>query len=381
MMALRLAAAIVAFAGAFCASFATRATSPGSGAASSSGSLPANALAPGPPARRDASSDPAAGDSLEPLRRQAKALRKLTGTLTAEERRARIEELRLRMPKLIEAGDGLGLVHLMRDLAALGPEAYAAALQVAHLFLEPADGVTHVFGVSVKWFREHAFSGLAGPMAAWAIEMPDLAPPWFRHFAADRLVRNRGWWPQRKSWMLGRMRVEDDDGLARMFGERVGDFAAIKDIETLGEIARRADGPGGRVGATEALARADPMWSRGELESLAAGADLEVSVEAKRWLSAGTSGPTATRIVDVAMNSRAEKLGLRAGDIVLKIQEESSRGKWSSDFTKFDSRKHPDEVEVIRGSARLKIRIPVELWRDETPWGISGRPFFDEAPK
>ncbi|MEK7466393.1 MAG: PDZ domain-containing protein [Planctomycetota bacterium] len=376
MMALRLVTAIVAFAGAFCATFATRATPQGREvAAPGTRSHPA-ARAQVPP---DASLDPAASDPLEPLRLQARSLRKLTGALTVEERRARIEELRLRMPALIEARDGAGLVQLMRELAALGPDAYAAALQIAHLFIEPGAGVTRVFGVRLEWFREHAFSGLAAPMVTWAIEMPDLAPPWFRGFATDRLVRHRGWWPERKNWMLGRMRVEDDDAVARMFGERIGDFAAIRDIETLGDVARRADGPGGRAGATEALGRVEPPWGRGELETLAASGDLEVSAEAKRWLGAGA--PAGTRILDVALNSRAEKLGLRPGDVVLKIQGESSRGKWSSDFHKFDSSKHPDEVEVIRGGSRLKIRIPKELWRDEAPWGISGRPFFEEAPK
>lgn len=326
-----------------------------------------------------ASPHSASTDPLEALRRQAQALRKVTGALTAEERRARIEELRLRMPQLIEAGDGFGLVGLMKDLAALGPEAYAAALQIAHLFLEPPEGVTRVLGVSVTWFRENAFSGVAASMASWAIEMPDFAPPWFRHFAADRLVRHRGWWPERKAWMLGRMRVEDDDGVARMFGERVGDSAATKDIEMLADVARRADGPGGRAGATGALGRVDLLWSHAELEALARSSDFEVSAEAKRWLGAG--GPAGTRIVDVAINSRAEKLGLRAGDVVLKIQGESSRGKWSADFNSFDRSKHPDVVEVIRGGSRFKLQIPDELWDDENPWGIAGRPFFDQAPK
>jgi hypothetical protein len=314
---------------------------------------------------------------VEALRRQVAALRRRTGALTAEERRARIEELRLRVPELLNARDGPGLVALMRELTRLGPEAYPAALEIASLFIDAPAGTKDVCGISVAWFRRFAFAGPASAMLRWAIELPDLAPPGFRRFAAERLALERGWWPGRKDWLLARLRVEDDDALARVLAERIGDMASDEDAAILSEIARRADGPGARAGAAGAIARLDVLVSRAELQSLTIGTDWEVVKEAQLWLERTARPSGGTRLVDVAPGSRAEMLGLKPGDVLLH----DKNGK-PVDLGKSGKRGvHTEWIEVVRGGATIRMRFPREIWSMDAPWGGIGRPWWDEVKK
>lgn len=76
---------------------------------------------------------PARDPELEGLRRKIAERRKRAGILTNEEALAKVEQLKTKVAPLYESGDGRGL---MREIAAVGPEGYAAALQVLRTFEE-----------------------------------------------------------------------------------------------------------------------------------------------------------------------------------------------------------------------------------------------------
>ncbi len=253
------------------------------------------------------------------MSREIAERRRRAGLLVPEELRAKIERLRACAAPLYDAGDGEGLMRLMHDLAATGPEGYAAALQVLRYFEEQPAGTEFAFGLSLAWFREHAYGGAMVPMLNWALATPDLAPPWFRRIAAEKLPARPGWDPDRAERLLGWLRVEDDDGVAAALGRGllVGDEPPP--LEQLLEVARRADGPGARRAAVRAAALG---YLRTEVEpsllALSEGSDAAPAEEALLWLKKPPHRVAA--VVRVAPLSRAADLGLRAGDVLISVE-------------------------------------------------------------
>lgn len=256
---------------------------------------------------------------VENLSREISERRRRAGILSPEEARAKVEELRGKVGALYEAGDGEGLMRLMREIAAVGPEGYAAALQVLRYFEEQPEGTEYAFGLNLAWFREHAYGGPMVPLMNWALAMPDLAPPWFRRIAAEKLPARPGWDPGRTERLLGWLKVEDDDAIAASLGRGLLSGDAPPPLEDLLESALHADGPGARRAAIRAVALG---YLRTEVEAsllgFSEGSDQAAREEALLWLKKPPHRVAA--VLRVAPLSRAADLGLQVGDVVISVE-------------------------------------------------------------
>lgn len=88
--------------------------------------------------------------------------------LTPEEAKARMEELKARIPDLVAKKDGKALVKLMQDLAELGEVGYMAAIEVSGIISADVEGGKNELGLSRNEFYM-AFSGPMLPVMVWGL--------------------------------------------------------------------------------------------------------------------------------------------------------------------------------------------------------------------
>jgi hypothetical protein len=346
------------------ASTEARVVPAGHGASSNS---TGDALEPEGPARDMNAELQAAKDQVRTLNSQVAELKGAqSAPLDPASIEAKVRDLRAKIPELVEKKDGAGLLAIMKDLAALGPEGYRDAMDVAEMFRKEFGNGNEAFGIDKERFNK-AWSGTMVPLMTWALANPADASPWFRAKAVHML-----YWVSdvdAAPIFVNAMANEKDPAVAQALA---GYLARLAKPEMIPDLEAAIKQNEKRAQTFQPMVQA--LVDLHTPESGAALRDLQLSappaLAASLELALIEHSPPAPGIMITGMQpkSQAAKVGLQKGDILMSYDGTEIK---SMDQLKKAVQAKPDKELVPVMVNRGGTLVPVQITGD---WiGIDGK--------
>lgn len=345
----------------------------------------AAAATPAPDAdKRVAEAEKKAADAAAELDKAKKRIAKLeaaggtkTGkdgkkVLTPEEAKARMEELKARIPELVEKKDGKALIKLMQDLAELGEVGYLAAIEVSGIISADVQGGKNELGLTQKEFYK-AFGGPMVPVLVWAMGKGDEVPAGFRAGAAYSLPWQDG--VDAGRIFLDALKSEKNADVLNAISQNL-DEAAKAGME--GELASLvpgyADNPRMLASLMDSLVKIGSDEAIASLDLFARSASDTVRAEAEVAMIAVRPPAEGILITLTVPNSQAENVGIKRGDIIT-----SYNGQTVTDFDALrEQMKSVPSGQVVTVTVNRKGEIiPLQI-KGGAKIGIDGK---DVKPK
>ena len=245
---------------------------------------------------------------------------------------AKIEELRARLQPLLDKKDGVGLVFLLRHLAALGEPGFPLAVEIAQMLYADSELETPQFGDYDFDVSEEAFD----PLLTWALTHPAQSFPWLRSQAVDTLSDRNNL--DAAALFLAALRNETDTEVAVELAREISNLARPAMTAEISDAAvRLGANREAREILMEALVDLDTPESRKAVETMSGAEDpvLQETARLELLVAELVARPTATGVLltHVPTGSGWEAAGARAGDILLDCD-----GSPFQDFADFQSR-------------------------------------------
>jgi len=279
---------------------------------------------------------------------------------------AMVRDLRAKIPELVEKKDGLGLLSLMKELAALGPEGYRDAMDIAEIFRKEFGNGNEAFGLDKVQFNK-AWSGTMVPLMTWALANSADASPWFRAKSVHML-----YWVSdvdAAPIFLDAMAKEKDPGVAQALA---GYLARLAKPEMVGDLQEAIHQNEKRAQTFQPMVQA--LVDLHTPESAAALRDLQLSappaLAAALELAIVEHSPPAPGIMITTTQpkSQAQKVGLQKGDILMSYDGVDMK---SLDQLRKAVQAKPDKEIVPVMVNRGGTLVPVQITGD---WiGIDGK--------
>ncbi len=292
--------------------------------------------------------------------------------LTPEEAKARMEELKARIPDLVAKKDGKALVKLMQDLAELGEVGYMAAIEVSGIISADVEGGKNELGLSRNEFYM-AFSGPMLPVMVWGLQKGDEIPAGFRAGAAYALP----WHPELEpgKLFLETLKTEKNADVARALADNLDGIAkAGMEGDLAGLVPNYAENPRILSSLMDSLVKIGSDEAIASLDGFSRSASDTVRAEAEVALIAVRPPAEGILITMTVPNSQAENVGIKRGDIIT-----SYNGQTVTDFDAL--REHMKSVpagQVVTVTVNRKGEIiPLQI-KGGAKIGIDGK---DVKPK
>lgn len=225
----------------------------------------------------------------------------------------RAQELEREVRGAIEAKDGRRALDVLRELAALGPDAWPVA---SKLFLQLARSIDDAnwLGLDVYEFHRVARSGSLPELFLSALEDPN-ADAALRRFAVRELPwSDRADVPER---FLSRLAVEQDASIARRIAGALVDRPDPSNVPHLLAALRAQTDADTRATIIEALGAIPGEAATRALAAIAANEkDADVRRAAELLAQGRAASVPGYLVTDVAPGSQAATVGIRPGDIV-----------------------------------------------------------------
>lgn len=226
---------------------------------------------------------------------------------------ARAQELEREVQVAIAAKDGRRALDVLRELAALGPDAWPTASQ---LFLQLGRSIDddNWLGLDVYEFHRVARSGSLPELFLTALEDPN-ADAALRRFAVRELPwSDRAEVPER---FLARLAVEQDPSIARRIAGALVDRPDAANVPHLLAALRAQTDADTRATIIEALGAIPGEAATRALAAIAANEkDADVRRAAELLAQGRAASVPGYLVTDVASGSQAATVGIRPGDIV-----------------------------------------------------------------
>ncbi|MCE9584967.1 MAG: PDZ domain-containing protein [Planctomycetes bacterium] len=234
--------------------------------------------------------------------------------LTPEEAKAKLEELRARIPDLVAKKDGKALVKLMQDLAALGEVGYMAAIEVSGIIAQDVEGGKNELGLSRNEFYM-SFSGPMIPVQVWAMQKGDEIPAGFRAGAAWGLA----WRPEVEpgKLFLDTLKTEKSKDVIAAIAqnlEQVSKEGMEADLAAL--VPQFADNSKMLGSLVDSLIKIGSPEALASVESLLHSPNDAIRTEAEIGMIAIRPPAQGIMITMTVPNSQAENVGIKRGDII-----------------------------------------------------------------
>ncbi|MEK7469089.1 MAG: PDZ domain-containing protein [Planctomycetota bacterium] len=250
------------------------------------------------------------------LRRQLEAAQKSDGakSATPEEIAAQVKGLRSRKAALLEARDGMGLLRLMQEFAALGEAGYADAMEISGLLREDLRGKNKKFGISRSDYFRAVGSSMV-PLMKWALANPDKAPAAFRLDAAG-LLR----WQDLEAGpaYLEALKIETD---ARVAAEMARALRGMQKPEMAADLVAAARFQAANPDALRRLLDAISGLPSPEADAalLGLGSDPNPILREEASLAYTALNPPAPGVLITTLvpGSQADLTGLKRGDVIV----------------------------------------------------------------
>ncbi|MEK7469740.1 MAG: PDZ domain-containing protein [Planctomycetota bacterium] len=280
---------------------------------------------------------------------------------------ARVRDLRAKIPELVEKKDGAGLIAIMKELAALGPEGYRDAMDVAEIFRKEFGNGNEAFGIDKVQFNK-AWSGTMVPLMTWALANAADASPWFRAKSVHML-----YWVSdvdAAPIFLEAMAKEKDPGLAQALA---GYLARMAKPEMVGDLEAAIRGNEKRPQTFQPMLQALVDLHTPESGSALRNLQLDASpaLAAALEIAIIEHAPPAPGIMITSTQpkSQAQKVGLQKGDILMSYDGVEMK---TLDQLRKAVQAKPDKELVPVMVNRGGTLVPVQITGD---WiGIDGKP-------
>ncbi len=223
--------------------------------------------------------------------------------------------LRSRIPELLEKGDGAGLLALMKDLAALGPEGYEGAMEIAEIFRKAFGNGEEALGIQKVAFNK-AFGGPMVPLMQWALDHPGNASPWFR----ARSVHMMYWVSDVDAGpiFIAALGREKDPAVAAAMAGYLQRLAKPEMAGTLAGAARTHAGDARTLtGVLGALVELKSPQSEAALRSLASSSNPKLRDAAALALIEHSPPAAGVMVTTTVPKLQAERVGIEKGDIIV----------------------------------------------------------------
>ncbi len=279
---------------------------------------------------------------------------------------AKVADLRAKIPELVEKKDGVGLLALMKELAALGPEGYRDAMDIAEIFRKEFGNGNEAFGLDKVQFNK-AWSGTMVPLMTWGLANPGDASAWFRAKSVHML-----YWVSdidAAPIFLEAIANEKDPAVAQALA---GYLARLAKPEIVGELASAIKQHEGRAQTyqpmVQALVDLHTPESGAALRDLQSGAPPALAAALQLALVEHSPASPGIMITGTQPKSQAQKVGLQKGDIIVSYDGMDVK---SLDQLKKAVQAKPDKELVPVMINRGGTLVPVQLTGD---WiGIDGK--------
>jgi len=250
------------------------------------------------------------------LRKQRGSPKKGDGAsqATPREAAAHLKALKSRRQALLDAKDGMGLLRLMQEFAALGEAGYADAMKISGVLREDLRSKKRKYGISrTDYFR--AIGSSMVPLMKWALAHADKAPASFRLDAAA-LLR----WQDLEAApaYLEALKTETD---ARVAAEMARAIRGMQKPEMAADLVAAARFQAGNPDALrrllDAISGLPPTEADAALKDLSSDSNSVLRDEASLAFRALNPPAPGVLITATSPGSQAELTGLQRGDIIV----------------------------------------------------------------
>lgn len=234
---------------------------------------------------------------------------------TPEEVAAYVEELRGRIPELVEKKDGKALIKLMHELASLGEQGYMSAIEISGILSQDVESGELKLGISQNEFYM-AFGGPMVPVMVWGLGQGENVPAGFRIGAAYGLPWQRD--VDAGKIFLEALKTEKNADVARALAENLSGIVKPEMASDLAAAAKaNLENPAVLPSIIQSLGNISTDEAVGYLEEFARSDNESLRNEAELALIAVRPPAAGLLITYTAPNSQAETAGIRRGDIIV----------------------------------------------------------------
>lgn len=340
---------------------------PSAGAASNRAAGGLDAIEPeGPPRDLDAELK-SAKDQVRALNSEVASLKGAQAApLDPASVAARVADLRAKIPELVEKKDGAALLALMKDLAALGPEGYRDAMDIAEIFRKEFGNGNEAFGLDKVQFNK-AWSGTMVPLMTWALANAGDASAWFRAKSVHML-----YWVSdvdAAPIFLDAIAKEKDAAVAQALAGYLAHLAKPEMVDDLQAAIRLHEGREKTYQPmVQALVDLHTPESGAALRDLQYGAPPALAAALQLAVIEHSPPAPGIMITGTQQKSQAQKVGLQKGDIIVSYDGTEVK---SLDQLRKAVQAKPDKELVPVMINRGGTLVPVQLTGD---WiGIDGK--------